>query len=85
MYALIYKSGVFLGLYSSKKKMREMIEEIIKDDYIDSGCYGHYHFRYTKVEVDRPTKHLFSMHTLHPEYFENEVETDWSTGEILKL
>ena len=30
-------------------------------------------------------KALFSLSTLHDEYFPNKIETDWSTGEITKL
>ena len=28
---------------------------------------------------------LFSLSTMHDEYFTNAIETDWITGEILKL
>ena len=45
MYALIYRTGSFLGVFSSKEKMRTIIETIIKDNYEDSGTYGNFNFQ----------------------------------------
>jgi hypothetical protein len=85
MYALIYKNQQLIGLFTSKKKMREVIEMLIKESFIDTGCHGHYHFRYTKVNVNQIDQQCVSFFTMHPEKFEHQVETDWSTGEIIKL
>ena len=54
MYALMYKAGSFLGVFSSKAKMRTLIETIIKDNYEDSGTYGNFNFRWVKFNVDEP-------------------------------
>lgn len=49
MYVLI-KNQQLIGIFTSKKKMKEICEAIIDDDYIDSGTYGWYHFRYIKIK-----------------------------------
>jgi len=96
MYALIYRGGSFLGVFSSKKTMRTVIEYIIKDEYETNGCNGDYHFRYVKFNPDEPwitskdeapkeTNALLSLSTMHPEKFIHKVKTDWSTGEILDM
>lgn len=97
MYALIYKSGMFLGIFSSKKTMRIVIEAMIKDQYERDGYYGDYHFQYIKFNQDEPwitktgkdapveTCALLSLSTMHPEKFIHKVKTDWSTGEILDM
>lgn len=97
MYALIYKGGMFLGVFSSKKTMRMVIEYIIKDEYETNGCNGDYHFQYIKFNPDEPwitktdenapieTSALFSLSTMHSEKFIHKVKTDWSTGEILDM
>ena len=94
MYILI-KSSSLVGIFSTKKIMREIIEGLIKDNFEKYGTHGDYHFRYIKMNVDEPWvgnvynkevgKALFSLSTLHDEYFTNKIETDWSTGEITKL
>ena len=48
MYALIYKGGMFLGVFSSKKTMRIVIEALIQDQYESNGYHGDYHFQYVK-------------------------------------
>lgn len=97
MYALIYKSGIFLGVFSSKKTMRIVIEAMIKDHYETNGYHGDYHFQYVKFNPDEPwiiktgeaapveTRALLSLSTMHSEKFIHKVKTDWSTGEILDM
>lgn len=85
MYALIYKDQQLIGIFTSKQAMRNAIEEIIKDSYKDTGVHGHYHFRYTQFEPNEISSKLVSFFTMHPEKFEHEVETQWNTGEILRL
>ena len=96
MYIVIRASMLF-GIFSSKKLMRAAIEEYIKDKYETNGCHGHYHFKYIKCKANEPWfskdgtynkevgRALFSLSTMHDEYFTNAIETDWSTGEILKM
>ena len=96
MYLVIRASMVF-GIFSNKQYMREAIQEYIKDHGEKDGYHGHYHFQYIKFEPNEPwftkdgechtdiCKALFSLSTMHSEYFPNEIETDWSTGEIIKL
>ena len=94
MYILI-KASSLIGIFSTKKIMIEIIEELIKDHFEKYGSHGDYHFRYIEMNVDEPWvgdvynkevgKALFSLSTLHDEYFPNKIETDWSTGEITKL
>lgn len=97
MYALIYKGGYFLGVFSSKTTMRIVIEAMIKDQYEKNGYHGDYHFQYIKFNPDEPwitktgedapkeTNALLNLHTIHPEKFTHKVKTDWSTGEILDM
>ena len=97
MYALIYKGGYFLGVFSSKKTMRITIEALIKDQYESNGYHGDYHFQYVKFNPDEPwitkdgedspveTRALLSLYTMHSERFTHKVKTDWSTGEILDM
>ena len=84
MYVLI-KNQQLIGIFTSKKKMKEICEAIIDDDYIDSGTYGWYHFRYIKIKPNELNKALFSLFTMHPEYFVHEIENDPKTGKILKI
>lgn len=97
MYALIYKGGHFLGVFSSKKSMKNVIEAIIKNQYEIDGYHGNYNFRYIKFNPDEPwltkdgenapdeTYALFTFYTMHSERFTHKVKTDWSTGEILDM
>lgn len=97
MYALIYKSGNFLGVFSSKAKMKQVIEMIIKGSYEDTGYHGNYNFRWVKLNVDEPwftpsgvepskeSQAIFSLHTMNTEKFIHKVMTDWSTGKILNM
>jgi len=99
MYALIYKSGSFLGFFSSKKHMRIVIEALIRDNYEDDGYHGDYHFRYAKIKLNEPWfapkgkddanmdegKSILSLSTMHTEYFKHKVKTDWSTGKIISM
>jgi hypothetical protein len=84
MYALI-KNQQLIGIFTSKKKMKEICEAIITDDYIDSGTYGWYHFRYIKIKPNELNKALFSLFTMHQEYFVHEIENDPKTGKILSI
>ena len=86
------------GIFSNKSYMREAIEQYIKDNKETNGTpCGDFHFKYIKFDVNDPWfnkdgeyhpevgKALFSLSTMHDEFFPNKVETDWSTGEIIKL
>lgn len=96
LYILI-KASMLMGIFSSKEMMKVVIEEYIKDNYQKNGCHGDYHFRYIEFKPDQPWiedgtefdetlgKAIFSLSTMHDEYFPNKVETDWSTGKIIKL
>lgn len=97
MYALIYKTGSFLGIFSTKRKMQELINIMIKDSYEKDGHYGNFNFRWVKFNVDEPwfTKNgksapkesnaILSLFTMHEEKFIHKVKTDWSTGKILSM
>lgn len=97
MYALIYRTGSFLGVFSSKEKMRTIIETIIKDNYEDSGTYGNFNFRWVKFNVDEPwftiggvkpsneSRAILSLYTMHEEKFTHKVMTDWSTGKVISM
>ena len=97
MYALIYKGGMFLGVFSSKKTMRIVIEALIEDQYKTNGYYGDYHFQYVKFNLDEPwitktgeeapveTRALLSLSTMHSEKFIHKIKTDWNTGKILDM
>ena len=95
MYALI-RRGILVGIFSTKDHMRIVIEQIIKDEKETNGTpVGNMSFRYIKFKANCPWfddssdmeagKALFSFSTMHTERFPNVVETDWSTGEIIKL
>ena len=98
MYIVINGPGMLFGIFSSKTYMRIAIEQKIKDALETDGkpC-GNFHFRYIKVKPNEPWfsedgeynsevgKALFSLSTMHTEVFPNEVETDWTTGKIIKL
>ena len=97
MYLLIKGAGMLVGIFTNKKIMRMTVEAMIEGDYQKNGYYGHYHFRYIKVNANDPwltkndedrknvSKAIFSLSTMHTEYFPNEIETDWNTGKILKF
>ena len=84
MYALI-KHQQLIGIFTSKKNMKEICEAIIDDDYIDSGTYGWYNFRYIEFNPNEINKALVSLFTMHQDYFVNEIENDPNTGEILNI
>lgn len=79
------KNQQLIGLFTSKNKMCETIEMLIKHSFEDTGCHGEYNFRYTKVNVNQIDQQCLSFFTMHPERFEHIVETDLNTGKILKL
>ena len=97
MYLLIKGSGMLVGIFSNKKIMKMCVEAMIKSDYQQKGYNGDYHFRYIKINPNDPwltkndedckkaSKAIFSLSTMHTEYFPNEIKTDWSTGKILKI
>lgn len=97
MYALIYRTGSFLGVFSSKEKMRTIIETIIKDNYEESGTYGNFNFRWVKFNIDEPwftiggvkssneSRAILSLYTMHEEKFTHKVMTDWSTGKVISM
>ena len=84
MYALIQHQQL-IGIFTSKQKMKEVCEVIINDDYIDTGTYGWYNFRYIEFKPNEINKALVSLFTMHQEYFVNEIENDPNTGEILNI
>lgn len=95
MYLVIRASMVF-GIFSNKRYMRDAIESYIKDDYETKGSYGWYHFKYIKFNPNEPWfsrdgeynkevgRALFSLSTLHSEYFKS-IENDPHTGKLLKF
>lgn len=94
MFLLINRSYMCLGIFSTKEKMGMVIETIIKEEYEKTGeIGGNYHFRYIEFNPDEVwfdenhpnSKAIFSLNTMHPEYFNHEIETDWSTGKIIKI
>ena len=85
MYALIMKNQQLIGIFTTKKAMRVAIEALIRDDYEATGYYGHFHFKYHKINPNTIDASLVSFFTMHPEKFDHEVETDWNTGKIIKL
>ena len=98
MYIVVNGIGTLFGIFSNKEYMRIAIEQKIKDEIETNGKpVGNLHFRYIKVKLNEPWfsddgkyrsevgKALFSLSTMHTEAFPNEVETDWTTGKIIKL
>lgn len=94
MYLLIDRHYMCIGIFSTKKKMKMVVENIINDEYQRTGeIGGNYHFRYIKFNPDdswfsegNPNlKAILSLNTMHPEYFDHEIETDWKTGKIAKI
>lgn len=94
MYLLIDRHYSCVGIFSTKKKMRMVIEYQIKKEYEKTGfAGGNYHFRYIKFNPDEAwfadgNPHLttlYSLSTMHPEKFDHEIETDWNTGKIIKI
>ena len=97
MYALIYKAGHFLGVFSSKTHMRVVIEQIIKDAYEKNGYHGNYNFRWVKFTLNEPwftkdgkeapkeTSALLSLYTMHDEKFTHKVKTDWNSGKVISM
>ena len=96
MFALIKGTGMLVGIFSTKEHMKVVIEELIKDEYQTSGVHGDYNFRYIEFEINEPWfnddeynkevgKALFSLSTMHTEYFKHCIKTDWSTGQILDM
>jgi len=98
MYALIRRTGSFIGLFSTKKRMQMVIEQLIKDDYEKNGSpCGNFNFRWVKVNVDEPwftkdgedapkeSNAILSLYTMHEEKFTHKVQTDWSTGKIISI
>ena len=93
----MYRAGSFLGVFSSKKRMKEIIEILIKDDFEKNGHYGNFNFRWVKFNVDEPwftidgkdapkeSSAILSLWTLHDEKFTHKVKTDWSTGKVISL
>lgn len=95
MFILIQRSNI-VGIFSTKEKMRMVIELIVQQEKEKDGTpLGNLSFRYIECELDDPffrdpynpeiIKAIFSLTTLHTEYFPNEVKTDWTTGEIINF
>lgn len=94
MYLLIDRHYMCVGIFSTKKKMAMVVETIIKDEYQRTGeIGGNYHFRYIKFKPDEAwfleshpnSKAILSLSTMHPECFNYEIKTDWTTGKIIKV
>ncbi len=97
MFALIRRTGMLVGIFSTKERMKVVIDSLIKDDYEKTGVCGNYNYRYVEFNLDEPWfccddeypaevgKALFSLSTMNTEYFTHCVKTDWSTGEILDM
>ena len=94
MYLLIDRHYSCVGIFSTKKKMRMVVEHAIQTEYEKTGeIGGNYHFRYIKFNPDEAwfgdgNPHLttlYSLHTMHPENFDYEIETDLNTGKIIKI
>ena len=97
MYALIKGTGIFIGVFSSKKTMRTIIETLIKEEYEKNGGLGNFNFRWIQFKADQPwfaingeeppveTNALLSLSTMHTEKFTHKVMTDWSTGKVLSM
>lgn len=97
MYILIDNHVSLVGIFSTKKKMMIVVKEMIKTDMENTGICGNFHFKYAKVNVDEPYffkgiarpanstdyRAMFSLHTLHDEYFTHRIINDETTGEIL--
>lgn len=95
---LCIRTSLLFGIFSSLEHMQIAIEEYIKDTKETEGTpLGDFHFRYVEFEANEPWfatdgkwhaeigKAMFSLSTMHTEYFTNKIETDWSTGEITKI
>ena len=95
MFALIRGTGMLVGIFSTKEHMKVVIEELIENEYQTSGAHGDYNFRYIEFEINEPWfsdeynkevgQALFSLSTMHTEYFKHCIKTDWSTGQILDM
>lgn len=97
MFALINRCGSFIGIFSTIEKMQMVIKGIIQGDYEKNGYHGNYNFRWIEFKMDEPWfndkaeynkevgKALFSLSTMHEEYFTHKVKTNWNTGEIISM
>lgn len=98
MYLLINNNSTLVGIFSTKQKMLTVCKAIIKNHIETEGYCGWFHFRYAEVNPDEPYffkngkerpassidyKAMFSLGTIHNEYFTHEIENDPTTGEIL--
>lgn len=98
---LCIRASMLFGIFSSLKHMQVAIEEYIKDIKETEGTpLGDFHFRYIEFEANEPwfttdsnegelnnevARAIFSLSTMHDEYFPNKIETNWSTGEIISI
>lgn len=97
MFILINGTGFMCGIFSTMERMIAVIEEGIKSHYESEGFYGNFNYRYIECNLDEPYfsdtdeykadvgRALFSLHTMHDEYFTKKVKTDWKTGKILSM
>lgn len=98
MFLLIDNKSTLVGIFSTKQKMLTVCKAIIENDMKTQGYCGYFHFRYAEVNPDEPYffkngkerpansidyRAMFSLHTLHDEYFTHKIENDPTTGEIL--
>lgn len=94
---LVLRRGMVFGIFTNKKIAKACINAAIKSDYERTGVHGWYHFRYIKFEPNEPWisknsddynedvgKALFSLSTLHTEYFK-DIENNPDTGEIINF
>ena len=96
LYILIKGGGMLVGIFSSMKKMKMVVNSLIKNNYERIGTHGWYHFRYAIFELDEPWfasngkeetnwdegRSIMSLCTMHPEYFHHTIENDPDTGEV---
>lgn len=96
IYVLIKGGGTVVGIFSSMKHLKMVVQMYIQENYEKDGYHGWYHFRYAVFDINEPyfpadgengnfdeARSLFTLSTMHPEYFHHTIENDPNTGEIL--
>ena len=61
MYLLIMKNQQLIGLFTSKKKMRETIEMLIKHSYEDTEFAHHYALQKEELLLDEDRQILYQQ------------------------
>ena len=96
IYILIKGGNTVVGIFSSMEHLKVVVQSYIQEDYEQTGNHGWYHFRYAVFDINEPyfpadgkngnfeeARSLFSLSTMHPEYFHHTIVNDPNTGEIL--